>query len=143
MNTGDSLVALQYSVRSRRRCSQSSDTTPPSSDVGKLHHSSHIQQEFAQDNSTTGTTPGTCVGGDLLLQYLETMFACSMSKVCAETLFSSFRHVLCRVFNHIFKVGLHAACTQCHRNGLFLLHEVWRVLGAFDMSIESKGAKCI
>ena len=61
VNTGDSLVALQYSVQSRKGHGHSPDIIPPPSDVGKLHHSSHIQQEFAQDSSTTNTTPGTCV----------------------------------------------------------------------------------
>lgn len=66
MNTGDSLVALRYSVQSRVGQTQSGDTTPPA-EVGKLHHSSHILQEFAQCSDASSSTPGTCDCRSLLL----------------------------------------------------------------------------
>ena len=66
MNTGDSLVALRYSVQSRVGQTQSDDTTPPA-EVGKLHHSSHILQEFAQCGDASSSMPGTWDYHGLLL----------------------------------------------------------------------------
>ena len=71
--------------------------------------------------------------GDLLLQYLEPEVAFSVAKVWAGTylVISGTYYVGYPNVATFLNLVLHAPFSHCHRNGLFLLHEVWRVLGAY------------
>ena len=88
MNTGDSLVALRYSVHSRVGQNQSRDATPPA-EVGKLHHSSHVWQEFAQSSDATNSTPGT---SDYKHAYLQELMSAAKQRSVKLLYLLGFHH---------------------------------------------------